>query len=162
MEIQNTEKRVFPINAVRLCVDQCSNELKGRVYSKLSITALRFDNFSEFLLKTDKLFDRCGYPQSYLEKRNFSSKTQTGSYFLPKALTSDEEILKQKGDIATIDIFVKSRRRAGWQGFLMRPDGRKASEYQSEMGLMHLICSVTGWTGSRIDYGEKEKQEELI
>lgn len=139
------EKRVFPMNALHLCIDHCEEDLKGRAYSKLSNEELSFENFGEFLLKAENLFDECGYPQSFEEKRNFSTKRQLGCYRMPEAQMQDEEILGHKGKIYTADIFVKSRRRAGWQGYLIETDWAQKAEYLSEMELLHLICSALGW-----------------
>ena len=145
MEQENGENRIFPNNSVRVCIDQCEEDFRGRVYSKLSEEPLKFENFSELLLKTDQLFDRCGYPQSFMEKRNFLDKKKIAHYYTPKILLKDEEVLIQKGKKYTADIFVKSRRKGGWRGYLVQPHSEKPVEFHSEMELLHLLCSGTGW-----------------
>lgn len=138
------EKRMYPLNAVRLCIDQSNEDLSGRIYSRLSSSALKFDNLGEFFLKTDELFENCGYPQAFSEKRYFGSGKSSGHYAPPEALLSTEEVLQNAGKEATVDILVRSRRCAGWQGCLFWMDQRGVLEYHSEMELLYLIISMSG------------------
>ncbi|MDO4298362.1 MAG: hypothetical protein Q4C59_07805 [Lachnospiraceae bacterium] len=61
------EKGEFPMNGIRICVDHCGEDLKGRIYSRMNKESIRFENCSDMLLKADKLFDARGYPQTFQE-----------------------------------------------------------------------------------------------
>lgn len=137
--MEQNENRVYPISAVRVCIDECGDGIKGRIYSKMRETPLVFRNCSELLLRTDEFFDECGYPQRFQEKRSFRRSEPTGYYARPQIRLSDSEVLKQKGECRTMDILVRSRRRSGWQGMVMAGDGKPNREFQSEMELLDII-----------------------
>ena len=136
MENKATEKKVFPTNMLRICVEQFDEDVKGRVYTKLSEEPIRFENCCELLLKTDALFDRCGYPQTFQEKRDFNGKKVSSYYTPPKACLDDETLGSQKGQLATLDVFVRSRRNTSWQGIIKPEDGSSIIEFSSDIELL--------------------------
>lgn len=139
MEYEKKEQ-VFPMNAVRLCVDKYGADMQGRIYSRMSEEPLIFANCSEMLLKADALFDERGYPQTFQEKRSFQERESCpGKYAVPEPLLSSEELRSQKGIYYTLDIIVWSRRRAGWQGMILYEDGSRAARFQSELELLECI-----------------------
>lgn len=99
----------------------------------------RFENCSELFLVADQIFDHCGYPQSFQEKRDFQKKGGPGHYARPKVCFGDAQIRSQSGKLKTLDILVKSRRRAGWQGSVLKEEGGVLAEFQSEMELLRYI-----------------------
>ncbi len=145
--MENKDVRYYPVNAIRVCIDEHGGEIKGRIYSKMSEVPLLFKDCSEMLLRSDRLFDDCGYPQSYQEKREFRKSENTVRYSRPQTYLSDEDILSQEGKYRTIDILVKSRRRAGWQGAILGDNGEILEEFESELGLLRCL----GIKGSRAD-----------
>ena len=48
---QSIPHRNYPMNGLRVCVDEYNNDLSGRIYSKMSKEKLPFRNMSEMLLK---------------------------------------------------------------------------------------------------------------
>lgn len=136
MENITTEKRIFPTNMLRVCVDQFTDDVKGRVYTKLSEDPIVFDNCCELLLKTDTLFDKCGYPQTFQEKRDFNGKKISSYYTPPKVCLTDEELGAQKGQFGTLDVFVRSRRNTSWQGIIKPENGSMVIEFGSDMELL--------------------------
>ena len=138
MEHEERGKRTYPVNAIRVCIDECNGDLKGRIYSKMREEVLMFENCGEMFLRADELFDECGYPQTFQEKRNFLEQKSSGRYARPQIRRSDEEVVKQTGKCRTVDIIVQSRRRAGWQGIIME-DGKKSAKFQSEMELLKCL-----------------------
>lgn len=133
------DDRYYPVNAIRICIDECNGDIKGRIYSKMCETPLTFMNCSEMFLRADKLFDDCGYPQSYQEKRDFQKLKKKGHYSRPQIYLKDEEIRSYRGRCKTVDILVKSRRRAGWQGTVLKSEGGAVTEFQSEMELFRCL-----------------------
>lgn len=140
MQQEKIDGRVYPMNAIRVCIDEENGDLKGRIYSKMSAKPLRFRNCTEMFLIADQLFDECGYPQTFQEKRSFQDETSTAHYARPKVRREDEEVMKQCGVCRTVDILVRSRRRAGWQGVLSCEDARPPMEFQSEMELLKYLA----------------------
>ena len=121
---------------LRVCVDQFTEDVKGRVYTKLSEEPVTFENCCELLLKTDALFDRCGYPQTFQEKRDFNGKKISNYYTPPKSYLTDEELGAQKGTFGTLDVFVRSRRNTSWQGIIKPESGGTVIEFSSDIELL--------------------------
>jgi hypothetical protein len=137
--MEESSTRSYPMNGIRICIDQFGEDMEGRIYSKMSTVPLYFENSCEILLRADRLFDNCGYPQSFQVKRNFMEAGDTGRFSKPTIYMEDSEIRMQHGRYLTVDILVKTRRRAGWQGILLDMDGTKLSEFRSEMELLRQI-----------------------
>lgn len=129
--------RSFPANRLRVCIDRCEKHLGGRIYSRMSRTPLFFDNCCRLILCADRLFDECGYPQSFQDKRSFAGQAvQHAQYAPPRLLISESEVACQSGRIGTFDIIVYARRHAGWQGALFHSDGTLLAAFQSELELL--------------------------
>lgn len=145
--MENRDDRYYPVNAIRVCIDEYDGDIKGRIYSKMSREALHFENCGEMFLKADRLFDDCGYPQSFQEKRNFGETKNTVRYARPKEVLGDHEIRSQAGQYKTIDILIRSRRKTGWQGTILNNEGKQTERFESEMELLrHLgVDSESRW-----------------
>lgn len=116
------KNRRFPVNGLRICVDDCGrSELSGRIYSRLLMQPLTFQNCGEMILKADSMFDEKGYPQAFQQKRTFAKdREKTGSAYCvrPLLLSSEQEIQQKTGRCATYDVIIQTRRKAGWQGYI--------------------------------------------
>ena len=135
----------FPINMIRLCIDEYGNDLSGRVYSKLMLVPLLFTGCSGLLLRMDDVFEQVGYPQAFQVRRTFFKPARLkGSIHVPEQLLDDEELGRQSGDCRTFDIIVQSRRQSGWQGILMDPERTSVKEFKSEMELLRCIWQELG------------------
>lgn len=139
MEKEKVDERIYPANAIRVCIDWSGDDFSGRIYSKMWPNPILFENCSEMLLRADELFDMCGYPQSFQDKRIFSEKKQNGKYGRPQIYLSDEEIYSQHGKYRTVDIFIHSRRRASWQGSILDQDGKIIAEFRSGLELLGCL-----------------------
>lgn len=133
------QQRGIPPNVIRICIDFIDQDLKGRVYTKISGQVVTFKNCGELFLKTDALFDQCGFPQTFHEKRCFATQRNIGHYAVPRSILSDKDILQQQGNIKTFDVFIQSRRRVGWQGFVIEEDGHGKFQFQGVIELLHYI-----------------------
>lgn len=138
MEKVNEKKIVFPLNGLRVCVDQFSTyDLSGRVYSRLA-GEMKFSTFSEFLLKADRLMDEKKFPQSFQKKRTFDENMETMSGKFGNEM-SDQEIIEQKGKYRTFDLVIQSRKKTTWQGFIRLESGEFAGEFESVLELTAKI-----------------------
>lgn len=138
---RRTGQGALRVNTLRLCIDSYGCDIQGRFYSRMSGSAVSFESCGELLLRADMLFDESGYPQPFQEKRSFTKEKKRCKYCAsPRELCSEEEILKQKGEFCTMDVTVWSRRRAGWQGSILYPDGTFISGFQNEMELLQKMC----------------------
>lgn len=139
MDEENKTNRTYPVNAIRVCIDEANGDLKGRIYSKMSSEPLHFSNCGELILKTDAMFDACGYPQTFQEKRVFRGERSTGRYARPSVVLSDAQLIQQSGKCRTVDILVKSRRRAGWQGILWENPKAPGITFESVIELLRHL-----------------------
>ena len=139
MEKEKVRQRGFPLNAIRVCIDQYNGEPQGRVYSKMNKEPLQFENCCEMLVRTDKLFDRCGYPQSFQDKKDFQGNRVMGQYQPPRSVMTDEEIYRQQGKVKTVDICVRSRRNASWQGSILYENGMQWDTFESVEELLQCM-----------------------
>lgn len=133
--------RTYMPNGLRLCIDKKEeNEIAGRLYSPLQKEAILFQDFIEMITKADKLFDAKGYPQSFQHKRSFQGEKNCPSFNIkPEILRETEEILNQKGKVASYDVLVISRRHTNWQGNLRNIEGKKLGDFQDILGLLNLV-----------------------
>lgn len=137
--MKNKKDRCYPVNAIRICIDEYDGDIRGRIYSKMQKVPLLFENCSEMFLQADKLFDDCGFPQRYQKKRNFDNSESRIHYSRPEICLGDEEICSHIGEHRTVDILVKSRRQAGWQGVILGNESEAPAEFQSEMELLKCL-----------------------
>ena len=136
---------VFPINMIRLCIDEYRGKLSGRAYNKLMIVPLMFSGYERMLLRLDDLFDQVGYPQAFQVRRTFVGPEKLrGSIRMPAQMMKDEELNRQRGSCRTFDIIVQSRRQSSWQGILTDPDRISVKKFASEMELLDYICKDLG------------------
>lgn len=143
METHMKDRKIFPINLVRICIDVYQNaEISGRLYSKMQAEEIVFHNCSELLLKVDRIFDENGFPQAFQQKRTFKDRSACKGYSgRPTENMSDETISEQSGETATFDLVVETRCRTGWQGVLWKSDTTEGGRFGSEMELLKIIFS---------------------
>ena len=138
MEKASEKKIIFPLNGLRVCVDQYSAyDLSGRVYSRLA-GEITFSTFSEFLLKADKLMDEKKFPQSFQQKRTFEEAAETAVVSCGSEMSS-EEVVSQKGEKGTFDLVIQSRKKTTWQGFIRLESGEFAGNFESVLELTAKI-----------------------
>lgn len=137
--MENRNDRHYPVSAIRICIDTYDGDIRGRIYSKMYGEALPFENCGEMFLRADRLFDACGYPQSFQEKRGFQEARGRGNYARPKIRLEDAQIRSQRGKVGTVDVLVRSRRRAGWQGSVLSEDGGVSADFESELELLRYF-----------------------
>lgn len=131
-KIETTHVR-FPCR-IRLCIDRYEGDLAGRIYSDRYPGTLHYKDCRELLLLGDLLFDQCGYPQAFQERRSFSEKKARLAAPGPQ-----EEADDRVGALATVELVITSRRRAGWQGFVLRPDETFEIRFESELELLRWL-----------------------
>lgn len=130
----------FPLNGIRICIDNKDSNMEGRAYSPLWKACITFCGLEELLLKADKVFDEKGYPQAFQEKRSFLGKKCRPAAFrgLPSPETDEKTILSQQGMLETYDIVVESRRNTSWQGCVYKA-GKKIGDFCGELELIGCL-----------------------
>lgn len=135
------ERKNFPPNAFRVCVDSRENDIRGLVYSPLEEHPISYNGLNELMLKMDKVFDSKGYPQAFQEKRSFLRQIprQSSYHGVPKVLPEAQDIFKKEGKFFTVDVVVESRRNTSWQGYMQNTDGTKIGEFKGDIELLEMF-----------------------
>lgn len=89
----------------------------------------------------DNLYDIISYPQASTESRSFVKKEKEPLQKLQKRVPQDE-ILKQKGKVATFVIYVQYRQNATWQGEVIWSERELKQHFNSALELIKLIDSA--------------------
>ena len=130
----------YLMNALRICIDEKKDiYFQGRAYTRLSKDEIKFQDLSSLLIEVDKIFDAAGYPQAFQEKRSFL-KEHSHSFFSmnPNSEMDIEEILKQKGTMATFDVIVTSRRHSTWQGEVHSLQGEMLDRFEGAIQMIQI------------------------
>ncbi len=137
------ESEQYPMNAFRICVNECEGDIGGVAYSPLTEEIISYNGAEDLMIKMDRLFDACGYPQAFQERRSFSvDERRPVSYQgIPKASPDARVIQKEHGKVGTYDIMVTSRRRVSWQGVIYE-NGVKAEEFHSDMEFLQFFHAL--------------------
>lgn len=133
----------YLMNALRICIDEKKDiYFQGRAYTRLSKDEIKFQDLSSLLIEVDKIFDEAGYPQAFQEKRSFQ-KEHSRSFFSmnPGSEKDIDEILNQKGVIATFDVIVISRRHSTWQGEVYGLQREKLGSFEGAITMIDILTS---------------------
>lgn len=142
----NVRNNLIPLNGIRLCINEVRNgEAWGYVYSQLLDETISFFGWMDMVMQMDRVFDRLNYPQAFEEKRSFSPKINTSLVYrgMPSIKMKAIEIEKKFGALGTLEIQIQSRRRANWQGVVLRIEEHNKKElievFSSEMELFEVL-----------------------
>ena len=129
-------------NLAAICIDRGESEhYIGRLYHKYHVGPIEFHDLGYLLSQIDKLCDISGYPQSTTMSRTFAEKKSTsGEGALQVA--DFEQILDQKGGLATFVVHVKYRQHSTWQGEIVWAEKNKKQTFRSALELLKLIYNA--------------------
>ena len=127
--------KTYPVNVIRVCIDQTGPDLAGRAYTPLKKDAVMFSGITDFLIQMDRIFDERGYPQSFQNKRSFLEQKRIENRYagIPKEDMSLDFILQQRGKCVTMLVVVNSRRNTSWQGSVFSIEGEKLIDFDGEI-----------------------------
>lgn len=140
-----TNKRVqFPANCIRLCFDRYDDKVcEGRICGVTLENEIPFHTITELIVKIDDAFNEIGQPQPHQVLRSFHKTAGYQSYkSSPKHYYSSGEIAERKGQLKTVDLLMRSRQRAEWQGMLKDTDNAVIGEFSSSLECMELFEKI--------------------
>lgn len=134
------ENRYYPLNGVRICINEKKPAILGLAYSPLSENPIEFSDIGQLMISLDALFDKVGYPQSFQDKRSFT-ESESGNRYKgrPDAKTPGSDILSKSGEVATFDLVIDSRHDSSWQGAVSSANGELLGSFVGDMDLLKLI-----------------------
>ena len=127
-------------NLINICVDSafCHN-YTGRLYHKYQMEPERFSDIGQLLGLVEMVCDMSGYPQSTTQDRSFRKKQENTSGKEASQVADMNEMLEQKGDLATFVVHVKYRQHSTWQGEVVWAEKNEKRTFRSALELLKLI-----------------------
>lgn len=127
--------KIFPVNSVRICVNETAGELKGVLCGVAMQENIEFCGTRELIVKIDKYFDDIGQPQPHQVIRSFRKTERDYKPYnaKPERFHASEEISKQLGDKTTVDVVIFSRHHAEWQGVIKDLDDKVVCKFKSTL-----------------------------
>lgn len=127
-------------NLANVCIDRVEGERYiGRLYHKYHVGAVDFGDLGHLLSQIDKLCDISNYPQSTTMSRTFEGRKRNASGEGAVQVADFEQILDQKGGLATFVVHVKYRQYSTWQGEIVWAEKNKKQTFRSALELLKLI-----------------------
>ena len=127
--------------ALRICVDKFEDHVvSGRVFSCRLTKPIVFRDLGGLVLRLDDVFDQQNFPQAFQRSCCFlhDDKREIFAAQDPSEGMSRELVNAQKGDFATFEVLVVSRRSSSWQGHIDWLDGSPRQEFISYLELMRM------------------------
>ena len=127
---------------LRFCINHaCDHEVAGKVFSQRFLHPVEFTDLGNLVLFLEKVFDFQNYPQAFQSTRtiveNKSDLTQVAKD--PGDGLTPSVVRAARGNAATFDVLVVSRRSSSWQGTVDWLDSGERQEFSSYLELLHLI-----------------------
>lgn len=139
----------FPVTALRICIDSFDKESKtisGMVCGVALEDVYHFSDSSDFLLLIDRLLDTIGRPQPSRRSRSFCKQEENNTGNArptycgnPVRYLTSDEIAGQTGTRYTFDVYITTRMKSSWQGFVKDTDGNTVGSFTSEIDFINLL-----------------------
>lgn len=127
-------------NLMNICIDQAAvHNYSGRLYHKFQTNPQMFGDIGQLLSGMESVFDESGYPQSTTQERSFQKRRENTSGEGASQVTDINEMLEQKGDLATFVVHVKYRQHSTWQGEVVWAERNEKRNFRSALELLKLI-----------------------
>lgn len=128
-------------STLRVCIDCVKGRtISGRVLSRRLTQPYVFPDLNSFVLQMEAVFDAQNFPQAYQRMRTFlrNENEETIAAADPSCGMSEEEVNAGRGEIATVELRVQSRKNSTWQGTVNWLDSSIIQEFSSYLELMHI------------------------
>ena len=132
-------------NLTNICIDRISGGFyQGRLYNKYQTEPESFSDVKSLLGYMEALFDKCGYPQSSTQNRLFHDTKQNKAAKGAMQVADIDQVLHQKGDLATFVVHVKYRQHSTWQVEVVWAEKNEKRTFRSALELLKLIDNALG------------------
>lgn len=134
----------FPVNSVRVCLDQKQPEPAGTIWAAAYPESVRFSGTRELIARINRMFDRIGQPQTSHVIRSFREDAPGYTAFDPHPARcySAQELLQKRGALGEIDMILHSRRHAEWQGTARSADGSNSVQFNSTLSFLDWLAGL--------------------
>lgn len=135
----------YPATAIRVCVDEINDScMRGRAYCAQLDEVLNFCDINELVLGMEAIFDERGCPEPFQRKRSFIKKgvirISPEDRLRKQAIMREKRTIPQNnGKLATLLVYVMSRRDNSWQGRVEWVDDGEISVFNSALEFLRII-----------------------
>lgn len=131
-------------NLVVVCIDAVPDaDFRGRCYHRFSAAPVAFSSMMELLNALESFYDEIGFPQATLMTRSFPRNVEPGAAGRKQTrntmVREAEDILEQKGDLATFVVHVQHRQNATWQGKIVWLNRKEEQYFRSALEMLRLM-----------------------
>ena len=143
---------------MNICVNEVQNGGPiGFLFHKYSVEGIKFDNVFELLQQMEKVFEISQYPQSTTQTRSFRT-TENVNQDKKKVdqMMKAEELLENKGELASFVIHVKYRQNSTWQGDIFWAEKQEKCYFRSALEMLKLIDNALDQTEEEHQQSENE------
>ena len=128
-------------STLRVCIDCVKGRtISGRVLSRRLTEPYHFPDLNSLVLQMEAVFDAQNFPQAYQRLRTFLRVDGKEALAAadPDSGMTEEEVNAGRGQVATVELRVVSRRNSTWQGTVNWLDSSVIQEFSSYLELMHI------------------------
>lgn len=120
-----------------IAVDECDGTtIEGIMFHGSSSYGIHFSSLMEMVLDMDRIYD-----ESRCSKQTFQMRCFPGVEVPAAALRFCQDV-RRPGKLMTLDVYVRYRYHAGWQGTVVWNEGNLTEIFKSELQLLQLIDGI--------------------
>ena len=137
-----TQKKTYQHSAIRVCIDATEEYgIKGSLHSPYVKEGIVFQDINTFLGALDQICEDRGFPEEMFRHRSFgvTKKKKEHRQRAMEPTRNIEEIEKEMGQIATIRLYITSRKYASLQGHFVLLGNGTIQKFSSELQLLQLL-----------------------
>lgn len=130
-------------NLVNVCIDsQGEGGCEGRLYCGYYPEPVHFHGEYGMIKIMEELMDQIGYPQPSTIMRRYNGENTFRKYDVGRFF-SGQEIMKEKGRIATLVIYVQYRQNSTWQGEFFWAEKDQVQRFRSVLELLKFMDRIS-------------------
>ena len=148
----DSKQMLFAKNLICVCVNSNDDaDYQGLLYHQYSDEPIPFEGMTDFLVKTEALFDEWDFPQRGLAQRCFKKSNREDIGYKKKKLDEKlpieiiqeqmgvRNVQNKKGELGTFVVQVAFRQDATWQGHMIHQEMNEKYDFVSALELIRQI-----------------------
>lgn len=127
-------------NIVSICIDQVyEREKQGRLYHCYRQKPIIFQNEHQMISEMEDFMNCLNYPQASNQIRSFHPEEKHTPKAEMQPVINGEQIVQERGKLATFIVHVQYRQNATWQGKAICAETGDQQKFLSVMELLKIM-----------------------
>lgn len=143
MSMGSRKMRPNNVNQMKVCIHAVyGGDFSGELLNPYTAAPIPFSNLAALLGEMDRVMDRLGFPQPFVEHRTFRGAGRPRHQDNEGSLTRfmDELTFESKaGQRATFIIQIQFRQNSTWQGTITWSEEKKTKHFRSTLEMLKLM-----------------------